>query len=240
MKKLFRNGHQMRLFWVMVAVTLFDFALILCRMYYNRENIHIYPSLSGITSTRGVTFLFLFWNLVLAWVPYLAALRFSFISRKNVHLLRLCAVFITWFAFFPNAPYIVTDLVHLHVRPEVPFWLDLMLLFSCAFTGLMLGLISLYEMHVEARRWLSERTIWILSIPIMILCGFGIWLGRFQRWNSWDIVTNPIGLVRDLLHTSNHSQEGMQALQITALLSVFLFLGYSMLMAMMGSKPIEK
>jgi uncharacterized membrane protein len=236
MKKLFRDEHQMRLFWVLALVTMFDFGLILVRMYYNRPNIDVNPSLSGITSTRGITFLFLFWNLVLAWVPYLLALRFSYITRKNANSLRLALVSMTWLAFFPNAPYIMTDLVHLSVRPLVPFWLDLMLLFSCAFTGLMLGLISLYEMHIEARRWFSETTIWVLSVPILILCGFGVWLGRFQRWNTWDILTNPIALLRDLLHTTSHHYPGAQPLQITMMLSVFLFVGYSMLMVMMGKR----
>jgi uncharacterized membrane protein len=236
MKKLFRDDHQMRLFWVMVLITAFDFALILCRMYLNRGNVYVDPSLSGITSTRGKTFLFLYWNLFLAWVPYLMALRFSFINRKQAKFWQLSLVFLTWLAFFPNAPYVVTDLIHLSPKPPVPIWLDLVLLFSCAFTGLMLGLISLYEMHIEARKWFSEQTIWILSVPILILCGFGVWLGRFQRWNSWDILTNPFGLLKDLFYTTKHAGEAMHALQITGLLSVFLFIGYSLLMVMMGKR----
>jgi uncharacterized membrane protein len=235
---MFRDAQQARLFFVLLAATVFDLSMVLYRIYLNRGNLFAPDTLGDIVAMRGaeLTFMFLFWNLVLAWVPYIAALRFGHLARKKAPWLRLLLVFSLWFAFFPNAPYIVTDLVHLRPRPPIPFWLDLMLLFSCAFTGLMLGLLSLYEVHQVARKWLSERMIWAVTLPIIALCGFGVWLGRVQRWNSWDIVTNPMAIFKDIAHTLAHKAQFLVALQITVLLSVFLLLGYSMLVAMMGRK----
>lgn len=233
--RFFRDGQQARVFGVLVALTIFDGALILFRNYLNRRNITMPDSFYDLVAMRNANlyFLFMAWNLVLAWVPYLAALGFSWLSRGGKSVLRLSLVFVLWLAFFPNAPYIVTDLVHLRERPPVPFWLDLVLLFSSAFTGLMLGLVSLFEVQTGLKRWFSARTVWLISLPIIALCAFGVWLGRFQRWNSWDIVTNPGGLLRDLLHTATHRHELFHAAGITALLTLFLLLGHTMLSAMM-------
>ena len=233
--RFFRDGQQARVFGVLVAMTIFDGVLILFRNYLNRRNITMPDSIYDLVAMRNANlyFLFMAWNLVLAWVPYIAALGFSRLSRAGKSVFWLAPVFVVWLTFFPNAPYIVTDLVHLRERPPVPFWFDLVLLFSSAFTGLMLGLVSLFEIQNALKRWFSVQTVWLATLPIIALCAFGVWLGRFQRWNSWDIVTNPTGLLRDLLHTATHRHELFHALGITALLTVFLLLGYSMLAAMM-------
>jgi uncharacterized membrane protein len=111
-----------------------------------------------------------------------------------------------------------------------------MLIYSAASTGLVLGLLSLYEVHHAALRRLSPRTAWLFTVGAIGLGSFGIWLGRFQRWNSWDIVTNPFGLLQDVLQALSHPAGFLRAAGITLLLSAVLLTGFGMLQAMLARK----
>ncbi len=91
-----------------------------------------------------------------------------------------------WLVFFPNAPYIITDLLHLSAQDGVPVWYDLILLSAFAWTGAMLGMISLGLMHVLVARVAGGAWSWIFVLGVLMLSGFGVYLGRFPRWNSWD------------------------------------------------------
>ena len=141
------------------------------------------------------------WNLVLAWIPLLLAGRIYRLRADRsprFGLLGVCAVL--WFFFFPNAPYIVTDLIHLKTRTPVPKWFDLVMMVSFAWTGLCLGYLSLYLMQEVVRSRLGRRWSWRFVVGMLALSSFGIYLGRFQRWNSWDVVARPFGLARDVVH----------------------------------------
>ncbi len=140
------------------------------------------------------------WNLALAWIPLLLARRiYGLYAGRSPHygLLALCAVL--WFFFFPNAPYIVTDLVHLKTRTPVPKWFDLVMMVSFAWTGLSLGWLSLYLMQEVVRGWCGARWAWRFAVAMLALSSFGIYLGRFERWNSWDVFARPLGLAGDVL-----------------------------------------
>ena len=140
------------------------------------------------------------WNLILAWIPFLLALRIYGLraSRSPRYgLLAVCAVL--WFFFFPNAPYIVTDLVHLKTRAPVPKWFDLVMMVSFAWTGLCLGYLSLYLMQEVVRSRLGWRWGWRFVVAMLALSSFGIYLGRFLRWNSWDVIARPLSLVSDVV-----------------------------------------
>lgn len=140
------------------------------------------------------TFRFMIWNLFLAAIP----LGLSLLMPRVRGMLAATAVVLAWLLFFPNAPYVLTDLMHLHMRPNVPFWLDLLMLLSFALVSLWMGFQSLRLMQV----WVSERfggvTSWCFAFGSLLLTGFGIYLGRFLRWNSWDIVTRPWRLMADV------------------------------------------
>jgi len=140
------------------------------------------------------------WNLVLAWIPMLLAWRIHGLwARRSPRagLLAVCAVL--WFFFLPNAPYIVTDLVHLKTRTPVPKWFDLVMMVSFAWTGLCLGWLSLYLMQEVVRGWCGERWSRAFVVTMLALSSFGIYLGRFQRWNSWDVIARPFGLAGDVI-----------------------------------------
>ena len=139
------------------------------------------------------------WNLVLAWIPFLLARRIYGLraSRSPRYgLLGVCVV--RWVFFLPNAPYIVTDLLHLKTRPPVPKWFDLVMMVSFAWTGLCLGYLALYLLQEVVRSWLGRTRCWAFVGAMLALSSFGIYLGRFQRWNSWDALTRPFGLASDV------------------------------------------
>jgi len=97
-----------------------------------------------------------------------------------------------WLVFFPNAPYLLTDLIHLRPRTEAaPFWFDWLMLVSFAVTGLLYACISLSQVHRCLKSKLPDWRCEAAILGLLGLTGFGIYLGRFARWNSWDILTRP-------------------------------------------------
>ena len=147
---------------------------------------------------------FYFWNLILAWVPVAAALAFyALASRRSRRWVLMLCIGIIWFLFFPNAPYIVTDIVHLRERPPVPYWYDIIAIMAFAQTGLFLGYLSLYLMQEVIRAWLGRWPGWIFALAMLALSAFGIYLGRFLRWNSWDALVDPLDTLRNAARVAN-------------------------------------
>lgn len=166
----------------LVGLTLLVFAMIGVRIAY----------------TGGLGWMWLYWNLVLAWVPLGVAILVYDASRRGAHGLTLLAGGAVWLLFFPNAPYIVTDLKHLRDFHGAPIWFDTALAFSAAWVGLAVGFISLYLMQSVVRRRFGQLSGWAFAGGVLALSSFGIYLGRFERWNSWDVVTRPNALLADL------------------------------------------
>ena len=147
---------------------------------------------------------FFFWNLILAWVPVGAALAFyALASRGSRRWLLMLGIGVVWFLFFPNAPYIVTDIVHLHPRPPAPYWYDIIMIMAFAQTGLFLGYLSLYLMQEVIRAWLGRWTGWAFALAMLGLSSFGIYLGRFLRWNSWNALLDPLDTLRNAARVAN-------------------------------------
>lgn len=135
----------------------------------------------------------LVWNLFLAWIPLFFALLARRLSDSTFYKYLAMA---TWLLFFPNAPYIITDLVHLDHLPTHLWWYDSMGIFVVAFTGLLLGIYSVSIMHQLWLKDFGSFFAWHAVVVSMTLCGFGIYLGRFLRLNSWDIIVHPFRLAR--------------------------------------------
>ncbi len=231
-----------RRFWftlILAASTLFDFLLVVVRNHMRDFDLTNLNTWSNIVEQRGATatFLFLVWNLILAWVPFFITsyLRW-FDNRNSTATWAKLPLFVAWLLFFPNAPYILTDLVHLHERAGIPFWFDMMMILSFAWTGLMLGYASLHDIH----QWLQRRLTTVQSTTIvglcLVLCSFGVYLGRYQRWNSWDILTNPFSLIIDVC--SILFNPTWSALGINILFTVFLTLGYLQFLTARGVRRV--
>ena len=141
-----------------------------------------------------------------------------------------------WLLFFPNAPYILTDLLHLKTRTPIPLWYDVMMILTFAWTGLMLGFLSLFEVQLFLQKFIGKTIASLMSVIAIFLCGIGIYIGRFQRWNSWDVVVNPFALISDVLNTLIHPMAYMRTLGLAVVISVFLLLGYSTIITLLKSE----
>lgn len=239
-KNLFRDNWQYRVFGLLTLSTLFCFALIAVRLQaqgFYFEEIQTTEDLWGLKSTA--TFLFLIWNLFLAWIPYWIALALEPLSKKFRSSWISAIAILTWLFFFPNAPYILTDLLHLKVRHPIPHWYDLMLIVSFAWTGLLLGYLSLYEVQRFIQQRKNSFWAWSFSIGATFLCGLGIYLGRYLRWNSWDILSHPFHILEDawqsMLDPTGQTGEG-----IIWVSSIFLFLGYLTVVTLVGGEQSAK
>ncbi len=146
--------------------------------------------------TDSRAFLFMNWNLFLAFIPY--ALSSLMVLYKIKNKTTLTITVIIWILFFPNSPYILTDLYHLGDSYSAPEWFDLVLILSYAWAGLLYGFISLFDLETFLSKYISKLKIQILSSLFLFISCFGIYLGRFLRWNSWDIASNPSGLIADI------------------------------------------
>ena len=176
--------------------------------------------------SSNITYFFLGWNLFLAWVPLFFAWIWHYrLQVKPLRKWKSFVMFGLWLLFFPNSPYIITDLVHLNTRFNPSIWSDMLLLFSCAFAGLVVGLYSLYIVHKILDKYFNFIQSWMIISGSLVLTGFGIYLGRVQRWNSWDLFTAPFSLLQDVfIQLSNP-----QAIKMTIGFSTLLFIVYYML-----------
>ncbi len=144
-------------------------------------------------------FAFLTWNLFLAWIPFVLALGAAAVHARGGPRPLLWMFAAGWLLFLPNAPYILTDFIHLGRVGGAPMWFDAALIGSFAAAGLALGLASLLVVHhvVEAR--VGRVVGWVLAVSSLVLSAIGIYLGRFPRFNSWDVITDPHGLIAVVL-----------------------------------------
>lgn len=171
----------------------------------------------------------LVWNLFLAWIPYAASMIAYGCFRlypKRWWLLLLPGI--AWLAFFPNAPYIVTDFLHLQKRPIIPLWYDIALLATFALTGIFLGIVSLRTMHFIVREKLGAVAGWIFTFGALIASGFGIYLGRFGRWNSWDLLFNPFQVLSDTVGRVTSPTSLLHLSAFTLMFAGFLLAAYLM------------
>ena len=168
----------------------------------------------------------LLWNLALAWVPFLIALVVYDRHRRGASPERLALPALLWLLFLPNAPYLVTDFVYLREYREMPVWYDITLLTTFAWLGLVLGFVSLYLMHAVGERLFGAVASWIGVASVLVLTGFGVYLGRFERWNSWDVLVDPVHIGSRLGSGILDPLSHPRPLGVTLALGGFLTFGY--------------
>lgn len=174
---------------------------------------------------------FLLWNLILASIPFVISQWIVLWDKKGG--LVLPALFL-WLLFFPNAPYLATDLMHLSVRGAAPLWFDLALLLSFAWNGLMLGFISMLDVHRFIERHFGSLAGWLFTAAALFLGSLGIYIGRFLRWNSWDIFTRPADLIGDVLTQLLNPFDSPPIYAVTLLFLVLLMASYLVLRSMVA------
>ena len=178
-------------------------------------------------SSDSNRYAFLVWNLFLAWIPF----GFAWVAYTSsrlpkflmITLVSVCAVL--WLLFFPNALYIMTDFQHLaRLNSEVPVWYDVIMLIWFSWCGLFLGIISLYLMQKIVERWLGKMASWMFVVIVTILSSLGIYVGRFLRWNSWDVLFTPLKMTGRFLDNFSQSQE--RTLTFSFLFALFFLFVY--------------
>lgn len=206
-----RLKYKLALFALLVIASIISLAL---EMLHTRINdVEIYANLVL--------------NLGLAWIPFCAAVL-AYLTRHNrvtfYLVMPICTL--VWLIFFPNAPYLLTDFQHLATtKGNAPLWFDVIVLIWFAWTGLLLGISSLYLIHEIVTDVFSRTLGWIFAIGVTILSSIGIYLGRFLRWNSWDLLYDPIPIARDMADIVRHPISNLPTYVFTILFTLlFLFI----------------
>ena len=232
LKTIFQTEKQYRLFLLLCLSTLLNFGLVGYRLFHTGFDFGQIAEFYDLAMTRSTTFLFLIWNLFLAWVPYILSLLLPKLpSRWSA--IPLLAV---WLVFLPNAPYIVTDLMHIRYRSGIPLWYDMMMIFSFAWTGLLLGFISLLNVQDFLEKNLGKRLSASIIWAAIGLCAFGVYMGRYQRWNTWDLLLQPFQLFWDVAGVVLHPFSNMGSLGLAAVMAGVLGIGYMTLRTLVGER----
>ena len=170
---------------------------------------------------------FLVWNLFLAWLPYFFSLAADVLYRTNWRTWPLQALLAAgWLAFLPNAPYILTDFIHLRMEPSVSLRYDAVLIGAFAATGCLLGAMSLLLMQSLVERRAGRLWSWGFVVAIVGLSGVGIYMGRVLRWNSWHVVTRPMQIIDALAEVMRDPLGHPHAITLSVTLAVFLLGSY--------------
>lgn len=199
------NNHKLLFLFTFFCFILSIFRVWICDTYY---------------------YLFLIWNLFLAGIPYVIsslALKVNPQKRKGWLIIPIVAL---WLLFFPNAPYILTDLLHIKGKSQMPGWYDLILTLSYGWTGLMYGYLSLVniELLFPSNQSIIKKRAAI--IVLLFISSIGVFMGRYLRWNSWDMVLYPKEIVAEVLpfftNPFSHANEWM----LIMILGLFLNMVY--------------
>jgi uncharacterized membrane protein len=213
------GARRLREALFLAALSFFCFCMSVFRCFY--------------TGSRN--FLFLNWNLFLAFIPW--ALTSLAVLKPPVHgdgtrilrgksKLKTALLVICWLLFFPNAPYILTDLFYLRLRTNAPIWYDLLLILSFSWTGLFFGFLSLWDIESILSRFFKPHHITIISTIFLFIGGFGIYIGRYLRWNSWDVIIKPLGLMYDISYRFINPHEHPGTWGLTIFMGFFLNMLY--------------
>lgn len=168
----------------------------------------------------------LVWNLFLAWIPFVLALAIYDGYRRGAGRAQLIVGGGLWLLFFPNAPYIVTDFKYLRTWTGAPLWYDVVLVSAGAWAGLLLGFISLYLVQAVVRRAWGALNAWLFVLTALAMSSFGIYLGRFQRSNSWDVLVRPRTFAGDVWTRLADPGEHARVVAVTVLFTAFLAATY--------------
>jgi uncharacterized membrane protein len=204
------NKYRLIMFVLLASATVFSVAIWRVRAEFSGSE----------------RYAFLIWNLFLAWIPFIIS-YFTYtltVRRRWIYLFIPIAAFL-WLIFFPNAPYILTDFQHLaYGSDDLPVWYDVLMLVWFAFTGLLLGIVSLFLMQEIVRREFGPRVGWMFVVTVAGLSAAGVYMGRFLHWNSWDILRDPTGIA---LYSFQRAQNpSLQSIGFIGLFAAFLLFLY--------------
>lgn len=184
----------------------------------------------GALRDHSLASAYLVWNLFLAWLPLLFSVRLMSVLRHKLwSSWEAIATSFLWLVFLPNSFYIISDFIHLQEVQRVDVLYDALMMVSFVVTGLVLGFSSLYLVHLQLRRRFSPTEAGIWAGLMLLICSIAVYIGRDLRWNTWDILVNPGGLLFDISDRIEHPSAYPQMLLIIAAFFVLLGSIYNML-----------
>lgn len=184
----------------------------------------------GAWRNSSLDYDYLVWNLFLAWLPLIFAVRLIVLLRHKLwSSWEALAVSTLWLVFLPNSFYMISDFIHLQEVQRVDILYDAVMFTSFIYTGVVLGFSSLYLIHIQLRRRLPSpaATAWIAAT--LLICSSAVYVGRDLRWNSWDLLTNPGGLLFDISDRLQHPAAYPQMLVTIVTFFILLASMYSLL-----------
>lgn len=198
----------------------------LTEMLFNLILFGVLMVIVRVIYTAQFRFVFLLWNLFLALVPMLLT-RLMFSGRILLSGRPMfCLLFVCWLLFIPNSFYLITDLIHLKSDSKLPQWYDLLLLFSFAITGFIIGLMSIRRMETLFRIVFPLVTPYLFIVPVLFLSALGVYMGRFLRYNSWDVFLGAPELLTDMYSFISNPLGHESAWGMVTSFFVFLLLVY--------------
>ena len=178
--------------------------------------------------------MFLGWNIFLAWIPLLALYLLTIRGKNGFRLLISILLWLVWVLFYPNAPYLITDIIHVPrnaimvsysaLTVNVLAWYDIVLIMLSIWTGILLAFHALYPVHQAICNQVGVIVGHAFSLLICFLSSYGIYLGRFPRLNSWDVIKRP-----SILYTVIRNSFNLVTLKFVLLFGLLIYIVYNTL-----------
>jgi len=177
--------------------------------------------------TGSSAYLFIPGNLVLAWL----GLFFGWVLVQQLKITRWAswqniALSFLWLFFLPNTWYVLTDFIHVYPTGDISELYDIVMVGTLVISGFILGFTSLFLIHKELLKRFGNRRAGQLVAGIILLASFAIYLGRDLRWNSWDVVANPSGIILNVSDRLIDPLGHLRAFNVTGLFFVLLSVMY--------------
>ncbi|HXY17835.1 MAG TPA: DUF1361 domain-containing protein [Candidatus Nitrosopolaris sp.] len=178
--------------------------------------------------TDSSSFDFIPGNLVLAWL----GLVFGWLLIRQLKVTRWASwqnisLSVLWLFFLPNTWYMLTDFIHVYPTGEISELYDIAMIGSLVITGFILGFTSLYLVHKELFKRFGAKPSAYLVAGVILLSSFAIYLGRDLRWNSWDVIANPSGLILNVSDRIIDPLGHLRAFNVTGLFFVLISVLYT-------------
>ena len=216
-----RKHRRLELTLLLMASCFLSFGLIVLR----------------VMVTKQIGFLFLVWNLFLAFIPFFIS-SWLYLFKHRFSKITMLPFVALWLLFFPNAPYIITDIIHLHPDKSFNYWYNLLIVVSTAWNALILGLLSLNDIQNVVADKFNKHIAWLFSITSLFLGAFGIYLVRILRWNSWDLFFDTKDLMYDITERITNPTAHGRTLGITLFYGMFLLIIYLFFRQLMLRKEV--
>jgi uncharacterized membrane protein len=221
----FKDKKQRNLAFYLFLGTIGLVLLVALRWYLLYGTKHFdYMVKHAIIIDRGFSYLFVLINVALAWIPLMISMLMTRINSGQENKFLNIGLFLLWLCFFPNAPYVLTDVIHFDMYKDhvIPKYLHLALLFLSMSVAFLLGMLSFYQVGQIAKQWIKRWAYIFFAGIIFLLSSFGVWLGRFQRWYSWDLLLRPKAFFQGIFQLMQDEAQLNQAILFTLGLSVFM------------------